>query len=83
MGMRSVSENENESGTWIDCRERMPDRDGWYLVASSDFRPPCVYVLECRDTACPEHAHWRANSDWHGYVAHWQPLPAPPPGDSP
>lgn len=69
--------------TWTSCSQRMPDQDGWYLVASGDFRPPCVYVLWCGDTAYPEHAHWRANGDWRGYVTHWQPLPAHPMDEEP
>lgn len=67
-----------EAERWVSVAERMPDHDGFYEVASDDWRPPQVYVLECRDTAYLGHGCWRAVGAWSGTVTHWRPLPKPP-----
>jgi hypothetical protein len=63
---------------WILMRDRVPERDGFYLVASSEPFPPSVYVLEFRNADSEAHFYWRAEGEWRGYVTHWMPLPPPP-----
>ena len=67
---------------WIKCSERMPEKDGKYLVASSFgivtawFDPAWSNKFQDCDTNCDE-----GMEDFEGKifrVTHWQSLPAAP-----
>ncbi|KFC13149.1 hypothetical protein GTGU_00145 [Trabulsiella guamensis ATCC 49490] len=67
---------------WVKCSERMPEKDGKYLVASSFgivtawFDPAWSNKFQDCDTNCDE-----GMEDFEGkifIVTHWQPLPAAP-----
>ena len=55
---------------WISVKERLPEKDGSYIVRSSLTGK--VFT-----------AHfWTGNGTWSGsaktYISHWMPLPEPP-----
>lgn len=64
---------------WISVKDRLPEKDGKYLVARADggkhsisvrkFRKevPCWYTGYC--------GHWERRTNG---ITHWQPLPEPP-----
>lgn len=59
---------------WISVEDRLPEKDGSYLVYLSKGKAVCT-------------AHfWTKDLSWSGrrlnpYITHWQPLPAPPKGE--
>jgi hypothetical protein len=73
----SASAEAADAGRWVPVTERLPVHSGYYEVTSSDPWPPRVYVLELRDAEWPDHAHWRVDGAFTGYVTAWRPLPAP------
>lgn len=60
-------------GKWIPCSERMPDKDGEYLVwISNDTDNADGIYLELRIYQ----RYWEGFDE--SVVTHWMPLPAPP-----
>ncbi|CAH4012449.1 DUF550 domain-containing protein [Citrobacter freundii] len=85
-GIRSLHPNTGShpvfTDSWIECGERMPEKYGKYLVASSFgivtawFDPAWSNKFQDCDTNCDE-----GMEDFEGKifsVTHWQPLPAIP-----
>ncbi len=63
---------------WVPVSERLPERNGFYLVSSSEpWSRPNPFVLEFCDAEYPEHAHFRADGAFVGYVTAWRALPPP------
>lgn len=67
---------------WIPVAERMPEKDGWYLVAfNKDNLEECGYVNMAYQTYfMADNGIWCENDptdDLCG-VTHWMPLPEPP-----
>ena len=68
---------EHQKSAWISVKERMPEKDGTYLV---------VYNFETNGTQYPAIQHF-AFIGGHFYpceieerISYWQPLPTPPQG---
>lgn len=73
MGMEAL-----ERTRWIPCSERLPEKAGFYLVAT----PRGIEIMEFssgdkryRGTPC---FMSEALGKVSGYVTHWMPLPEPP-----
>lgn len=65
-----------QNGGWISVKDRMPDKEGRYLVSaieSMQFTHVTV-VRFCRHFILTGHrAYWK--------ITHWMPLPEPPKGE--
>lgn len=63
---------------WIPCSERLPEKAGFYLVAT----PRGIEIMEFSsgDKRYRETPYFvsEALGKVSGYVTHWQPLPEPP-----
>jgi hypothetical protein len=63
---------------WVPVSERLPERNGFYLVSSSEpWSLPNPFVLEFCDAEYPSHAHFRADGGFVGHVTAWCHLPPP------
>lgn len=74
---------------WIRVEERLPERNGEYIVTACDEREPYDEII-WNDTVvvCAEYYKgcwtWEENSTEYsldGIVTHWMPLPEPPEED--
>ena len=66
---------------WISVKDRLPDRDGWYITqtnATSRSNGTLPQEFEIRNGV----GRWRYRdkiSPWN--TTHWQPMPQPPKGE--
>ena len=58
---------EDCGGGWISCKDRLPEKKGWYLVYAKNQRP---FVAYFKGKIFP------LNNHYHEIIA-WQPLPEP------
>lgn len=71
---------------WISVKERLPEKDGWYLVyAPRYWGNSKIYGLDGLAYANFKHNykdHWGiergTGRGWPGIVTHWMHLPEPP-----
>ena len=71
---------------WISVKERLPGKDGWYLVyAPGYWGNSKIYGLDGLAYSNFKHNykdHWGiergTGRGWPGIVTHWMPLPEPP-----
>ena len=71
---------------WISVKERLPEKDGWYLVyAPRYWGNSKIYGLDGLAYSNFKHNykdHWGIERGtvrgWPGIVTHWMPLPDPP-----
>ena len=71
---------------WIRVKERLPEKDGWYLVyAPRYWGNSKIYGLDGLAYANFKHNykdHWGiergTGRGWPGIVTHWMHLPKPP-----
>lgn len=71
---------------WISVKERLPEKDGWYLVyAPRYWGNSKIYGLDGLAYSNFKHNykdHWGiergTGRGWPGIVTHWMPLPDPP-----
>ena len=71
-GVTFATDN-NVGDKWISVKDRLPDRDGWYLV-----------MIKWADEATTLYFsddYWRDIEDEIYSVTHWMPLPMPPKGE--
>lgn len=72
--------NGNLPSPWIDVREKLPDKDGLYLVFNKNYsNNVCThyyYVGNEDNTGWYESTYYKAEK-----VTHWMPLPAAPEGE--
>lgn len=73
-----VKELEAQLPKWISVAERLPEKYGFYLVATKD----CVTIMEWT-TGNPRYMEQpsfvsEVLGRCNGYVTHWMPLPEPP-----
>ena len=85
MGMEAL-----ERSKWIPCSERLPEKDGAYLVAGAKVGWIGVKQFSKRKTLTAgwgqqvdtSDAWWELDEDdypvWCPFVTHWMPLPEPP-----
>lgn len=74
---------------WISVKERLPEKDGWYLVyAPRYWGNSKIYGLDGLAYSNFKHNykdHWGiergTGRGWPGIVTHWMPLPDPPKED--
>lgn len=66
---------------WIDVNERLPDKEGYYLVFIVDnfgeTRSEVMYLCKYATSFnWAEHvsSYWK----YHNTITHWMPLPEPP-----
>jgi hypothetical protein len=69
---------------WISVKDRLPEKDGEYLVR---FDNKAIHNAEY-ESKCGSFGYWLAimwdeDADWFPYVGvtHWMPLPQPPKGE--
>ena len=80
MGIDALEEADKSQ--WIPCSERMPDKNGQYLVTvGSSHRPIRVYDFDPWNMI-EDRKYWRNEYDGHTHVFNhfvkaWMPLPAP------
>ena len=63
-------EDNNVPTKWISVKDRLPDRDGWYLA-----------MIKWADEATTLYFsddYWRDIEDDICFVSHWMPMPMPP-----
>lgn len=74
---------------WINVEERLPERNGKYIVTACDEGEPYDEII-WNDTVvvCAEYYKgcwtWEENSTEYsldGIITHWMPLPEPPKGE--
>lgn len=69
---------------WIAVSERLPDKDGEYLVRFADKSITNVeYESKFGSFGYWLAIMWGEDADWYPYVGitHWMPLPQPPKGE--
>lgn len=74
---------------WISGKDRLPDKDGCYIVTACD--EGCSYGEGIwYDTVVIEAEHYKGEWSWNengteyditDLVTHWQPMPQPPKGE--
>lgn len=78
-------------GGWINVKDRLPEKEGKYLVFTSDFasirtamftlslKRRFDYTFEDGEPDRPGFYNWDSEDDWiQDDVTHWMPLPEPP-----
>ena len=87
-----VVEQEQESkplNGWISVQDRLPDKDGCYIVTACDEGCSCGDGI-WYDTVVIEAEHYKGEWSWNengteyditDLVTHWQPMPNPPKGE--
>lgn len=74
---------------WISVKERLPDKDGCYIVTACDEGCSCGDGI-WYDTVVIEAEHYKGEWSWNengteyditDFVTHWQPMPTPPKGE--
>jgi hypothetical protein len=60
------------SGNWISVKDRLPDENGFYLVATTFHSAKVRYTSYKKDTDYPW-AYFQTKE-----ITHWMPLPEPP-----
>ena len=74
---------------WISVNDRLPDKDGCYIVTACDEGCSCGEGI-WYDTVVIEAEHYKGEWSWNengteyditDLVTHWQPLPQPPKGE--
>ena len=74
---------------WISVDDRLPDKDGCYIVTACDEGCPCDEGI-WYDTVVIEAEHYKGEWSWNengteyditDLVTHWQPMPQPPKGE--
>ena len=74
---------------WISVTERLPDKDGCYIVTACDEGCSCGDGI-WYDTVVIEADHNKGEWSWNengtecditDFVTHWQPMPQPPKGE--
>lgn len=67
---------------WISVKDRLPEKDGWYLVFAPGYRGNRrIYGSRGMAYSNFKHnykEHWGIERGWGGMVTHWMPLPEPP-----
>ena len=75
---------------WISVNDRLPDKDGCYIVTACDEGCSCGEGI-WYDTVVIEAEHYKGEWSWNengteyditDLVTHWQPMPQPPKGES-
>ena len=93
-GVTFATDN-NVSGKWIPVTERLPEKDGKYLVFERSGSRTVTSVLRFAKDARKvdrydfrgrwKNAWYEYDSEWGHYtvdsVTHWMPLPEPPEGE--
>ena len=74
---------------WISVNDRLPDKDGCYIVTACDEGCSCGDGI-WYDTVVIEAEHYKGEWSWNengteyditDFVTHWQPMPNPPKGE--
>ena len=74
---------------WISVDDRLPDKDGCYIVTACDEGCSCGEGI-WYDTVVIEAEHYKGEWSWNengteyditDLVTHWQPMPNPPKGE--
>ena len=74
---------------WISVKDRLPDKDGWYIVTACDEGCSCGDGI-WYDTVVIEAEYYKGEWSWNengieyditDLVTHWQPMPQPPKGE--
>ena len=74
---------------WISVNDRLPDKDGCYIVTACDEGCSCGDGI-WYDTVVTEAEHYKGEWSWNengteyditDFVTHWQPMPQPPKGE--
>lgn len=68
---------------WIPCSERMPEKEGTYIVVSNRVKPVVTTARFYADNDLHDYKgnildHISAHFQSNRYVTHWMPLPEPP-----
>ena len=74
-------DNQVSSSKWIPVTERLPDKDGEYLVRFTDKAiANAEYESKYGSFGYWLDIMWDGDADWYPYVGvtHWMPLPEPP-----
>ena len=69
---------------WIPVSERLPDKDGAYLVRwKNKSVGDAEYESRCGSFGYWLDIYWDKDAEWYPYVdiTHWMPLPEPPKGE--
>lgn len=80
----AVLDNQVSSSKWIPVSERLPDKDGEYLVRFADKGIlNAEYESKFGSFGYWFSVMWDEDADWFSYVGvtHWMPLPEPPKGE--
>lgn len=74
---------------WISVKDRLPDKDGRYIVTACDEGCSCGDGI-WYDTVVTEAEHYKGEWSWNengteyditDFVTHWQPIPQTPQGE--
>ena len=74
---------------WISVKDRLPDKDGCYIVTACDEGCSCSDGI-WYDTVVIEAEYYKGEWSWNengteyditDLVTHWQPMPNPPKGE--